>query len=148
VSADTKEAMYGNGNSVNPILKIKGRHYLYGERTMQRADSKLTAVHNVIMVNWTLSGMSTVARRFVFDPNDAELLIQLKLAFKEFLDRIVNERGMEAYNLVMDDRNNNPTTRNNREVIVDLEMIPTDVVEKIYINAIVRESGAVLNTLS
>ncbi len=148
VSADTKEAMYGNGNSVNPILKIKGRHYLYGERTMQRADSKLTAVHNVIMVNWVLTGMSTVARRFVFDPNDAELLIQLKLAFKEFLDRIVNERGMEAYNLVMDDRNNTPETRNNREVIVDLEMIPTDVVEKIYINAIVRESGAVLNTLS
>lgn len=147
VSADTKEAMYGNGNSVNPILKIRGRHYLYGERTMQRADSKLTAVHNVIMVNWVLTGMSIVARRFVFDPNDAELLIQLKLAFKEFLDRIVNERGMEQYNIVMDDRNNTPETRNNREVIVDLEMIPTDVAEKIYINAIVRESGAVLNTL-
>lgn len=148
VSSDTKQAMYGNGNSVNPILNIKGRHYLYGERTMQRAESKLTAVHNVIMVNWVLSGMSTVARRFVFDPNDAELLIQLKLAFKEFLDRIVNERGMEQYNLVMDDRNNTPETRNNREVIVDLEMIPTDVVERIYINAIVRESGAVLNTIS
>jgi phage tail sheath protein FI len=148
VSEDTKQAMYGNGNSVNPILKIKGRHYLYGERTMQRAESKLTAVHNVIMVNWVLSGMSTVARRYVFDPNDAELLIQLKLAFTEFLDRIVNERGMEQYNLVMDDRNNTAETRNNREVIVDLEMIPTDVAERIFINAIVRESGAVLNTLS
>jgi len=95
-----------------------------------------------------LSGMSTVARRYVFDPNDAELLIQLKLAFTEFLDRIVNERGMEQYNLVMDDRNNTAETRNNREVIVDLEMIPTDVAERIFINAIVRESGAVLNTLS
>lgn len=147
VSEDTKQAMYGNGNSVNPILKIKGSHYLYGERTMQRAESKLTAVHNVIMINWVLSGMSTVARRYVFDPNDAELLIQLRLAFSEFLDRIVNGRGIEQYNLVMDDRNNTPETRNNREVVVDLEVIPTDVAEKIYINAIVRESGAVLNTL-
>lgn len=147
VSEDTKQAMYGNGNSVNPILKIKGRHYLYGERTMQRAESKLTAVHNVILVNWVLTGMSQVARRYIFDPNDAELLIQLKLAFSEFLDRIVNERGIEVYNLVMDDRNNTPETRNNREVIVDLELIPTDVAEKIFINAIVRESGAVLNTL-
>jgi len=147
VSDDTKQAMYGNGNSVNPILKIKGRHYLYGERTMQRAESKLTAVHNVILVNWVLTGMSQVARRYVFDPNDAELLITLKLAFSEFLDRIVNERGIEVYNLVMDDRNNTPETRNNREVIVDLELIPTDVAEKIFINAIVRESGAVLNTL-
>lgn len=147
VSEDTKQAMYGNGNSVNPILKIKGSHYLYGERTMQRAESKLTAVHNVIMINWVLSGMSTVARRYVFDPNDAELLIQLKLAFSEFLDRIVNGRGIEQYNLVMDDRNNTAETRNNREVVVDLEVIPTDVAERIYINAIVRESGAVLNTL-
>jgi len=147
VSEDTKQAMYGNGNSVNPILKIKGRHYLYGERTMQRADSKLTAVHNVILVNWVVNGMAVVARRYVFDPNDAELLIQLKLAFTEFLDRIANERGIEAYNLVMDDRNNTAETRNNREVVVDLELIPTDVAERIYINAIVRESGAVLNTL-
>lgn len=147
VSEDTKQAMYGNGNSVNPILKIKGRYYLYGERTMQRAESKLTAVHNVILVNWVVNGMATVARRYVFDPNDAELLIQLKLAFTEFLDRIANERGIEAYNLVMDDRNNTPETRNNREVIVDLELIPTDVAERIYINAIVRESGAVLNTV-
>lgn len=147
VSEDTKQAMYGNGNSVNPILKIKGRHFLYGERTMQRSESKLTAVHNVILVNWVLTGMSAVARRYVFDPNDAELLIQLKLAFTEFLDRIVNERGIEQYNLVMDDRNNTPETRNMREVIVDLELIPTDVAERIYINAIVRESGAVLNTL-
>lgn len=147
VSEDTKQAMYGNGNSVNPILKIKGNHFLYGERTMQRAESKLTAVHNVVMINWVLSGMSVVARRYVFDPNDAELLIQLRLAFSEFLDRIVNGRGIEQYNLVMDDRNNTPETRNNREVVVDLEVIPTDVAEKIYINAIVRESGAVLNTL-
>ena len=147
VSEPTKQAMYGNGNSVNPILKIKGSYYLYGERTMQRAESKLTAVHNVIMINWVLNGMSTVARRYVFDPNDAELLIQLKLAFSEFLDRIVNGRGIEQYNLVMDDRNNTAETRNNRSVVVDLEVIPTDVAEKIYINAIVRESGAVLNTL-
>jgi hypothetical protein len=147
VSEDTKQAMYGNGNSVNPILKIKGRHYLYGERTMQRAESKLTAVHNVVLVNWVVNGMAAVARRYVFDPNDAELLIQLKLAFTEFLDRIANERGIEQYNLVMDDRNNTPETRNNREVIVDLELIPTDVAERIYINAIVRESGAVLNTV-
>jgi hypothetical protein len=147
VSEDTKQAMYGNGNSVNPILKIKGRHYIYGERTMQRAESKLTAVHSVILVNWVVNGMAAVARQKVFDPNDAQLLIALRLGFKDFLNRIVNERGIEQYNLVMDDRNNTAETRNNREVIVDLELIPLDVAERIYINAIVRESGAVLNAV-
>jgi len=145
VSIDVKHAMYGNGNSVNPILKIRGRYVLYGERTLQRAESKLTAVHSVILVNYTVNGLAQIGRRFVFDPNDNELLVHIRLAFSEFLDKIRNERGIEEYELVVDDRNNTPDTRNRREVIVDLSIIPTDVAERIFINATVRESGATLN---
>lgn len=148
VSTDVKQSMYGDGNSVNPLLKIRGSHYIYGDRTLQRAESKLTALHSMVLVNWILTEMSNVARLFIFDPNDDELLVQLRLAFTSVLDRIANDRGIEAYNLVMDERNNTPETRNNREVIVDLEFIPVDAVEKIYINAIVRESGAQLNQAS
>lgn len=146
VSMDVKHAMYGNGNSVNPILKIRGRHMLYGERTLQRAESKLTAVHSVVLVNYVVNGLSQIGRRFVYDPNDNELLVHIRLAFSEFLDKVRNERGIEEYELVVDDRNNTADTRNRREVIVDLSIIPTDVAERIYINATVRESGAALNS--
>jgi hypothetical protein len=147
VSDDTLQAMYGNGNSVNPILDIQGRFFIYGERTMQRLESKLTAIHSVICVNWTVNGMAQVARRFVFDPNDAELLDNLRLSFSEFLDRIVNERGLEQYELVIDTNNNTPDTRNRREVIVDIALIPTDTAERIYINATVNASGAKINNI-
>lgn len=145
VTQDTRQAMYGNGQSVNPILKIRGRHVLYGERTMQVAESKLTAVHSVILVNFIVNGLAEIGRRFVFDPNDVELLVQIRLAFSEFLDKVRNERGLEDYELVIDDRNNNADTRNQRQVIVDLSVIPTDVAERIFINAVVKESGAELN---
>jgi phage tail sheath protein FI len=148
VSSDTKQAMYGNGQSVNPILKMRGRHVLYGERTMQRLESKLTAVHSVILVNWIVKGMAEIARYYVFDPNDQELLTQLRLAFTEYLDKIKNERGLEAYQLIVDDSNNTAETRNRREVIVDLSIVPTDTAERIYINATVRESGAILNSVT
>jgi phage tail sheath protein FI len=121
---------------------------LYGERTLQRTESKLTAVHNVMLVNIVVNGLAAVARRFVFDPNDAELLVQLRFAMSEYLDRIRNERGLEDYNLVCDESNNTATTRNNREVICDLSIIPVDVAERIYINATVRESGAQLNSVT
>jgi len=148
VSDATKQAMYGNGNSINPILKLRGRFMLYGERTLQRAESKLTAMHSVNLVNWVVTGLAVIARRFVFDPNDQELLTQIRLSFSEFMDKVRNERGVEEYLLVVDERNNTADTRNRREVIVDLSLVPTDVAERIYINATVRESGAQLNSVA
>lgn len=148
VSEDVRQAMYGNGNSINGIFKMRGRHVIYGERTMQVAESKLSAIHNVILVNYAVNGLANIGRRFVFDPNDAELLVLIRLAFSEFLDKIRNERGLEDYELIVDDRNNNATTRNQRQVIIDLSLIPVDVAERIFINATVKESGAVLNALS
>lgn len=154
VPSEVRQAMYGNGSSVNPILKTKSpgsavrRIVLYGERTQQIAESKLSQVHAVILVNWVVSGLAEVGRRFVFEPNDLELLVHIRLAFTEFLDKIQNERGIEDYELVVDDRNNTAETRNRREVVVDLQIIPTDVAERIYINATVRESGAELNSVT
>jgi phage tail sheath protein FI len=148
VSDDAKQAMYGNGNSVNPILKTRGRIVLFGERTMQVAESKLSAVHNIILVNYIVTGLAQIGRRFVFDPNDPQLLVLIRLAFSEFLDKVKNERGLEDYSLVIDNRNNNADTRNQKQVIVDLAVIPTDVAERIFINATVKESGAVLNALN
>jgi len=145
VSEDTLQAMYGNGNSVNPILNMQGNFFLYGERTMQRLESKLTAIHSVICVNWTVNGLAQVFRRFVFDPNDAELLTNMDLAGNEFLARIKNDRGLEDYNLSI---TASADDRNNRQVICNLALIPADVAEKIYINATVYESGAVINSIS
>lgn len=141
---DVKQSMYGNGQSVNPILNINNAYYIFGERTMQVAESKLTALHNVIMVNWLVTGMANIAKNYVFDPNDQQLLTQLSLAFTAFIDSIVNERGIEQYNLVMDSTNNNAATRNARCVIIALAVIPTDVAERFFINASVFESGAII----
>lgn len=148
VSKDARQAMYGNGNSVNPIIKISGRYFVYGDRTMQRVESKLTAAHSVILVNTVVKGLAAIGRQFVFDPNDLELLVHIRLAFSEYLDKIRNQRGIEEYELVVDERNNTADTRNRREVIVDLAVIPTDVAERIFINATVRESGAQLNAVN
>lgn len=148
ISEDAKQAMYGNGNAINPIWKTNGQFLLWGDRTLQRSESKLTAIHSVNLVNWIVSGLSDLGRQFVFDPNDNELLLHIQLAYSEFLDKIQNERGLEQYELVVNERNNTAETRNNRSVIVDLAVVPVDVMERLYLNLTVRESGASLNSLT
>jgi phage tail sheath protein FI len=148
VSADAKAGMYGQGQSINPILLDRGQIKLFGERTMQVAESKLSVVHNVVLVDQIVNNMSRISRRFVFEPNDPELLVRLRLALSQFLDKVKNERGIETYNLVLDDSNNNADSRNRREVIVDLDVVPIDAVERIFINAVVRQSGAELQNVT
>lgn len=144
VSDDTKQAMYGvgTGQSVNGIFLMDGQIKLWGERTLQVAESKLSVVHNVILVNYVVNNLAIIAKRFVFEPNDAELLTQVNLAFTQFLDTVKTERGIESYNLVVDNTNNTPETRNLRELIVNLALVPIDTVERIYITATVNSSGA------
>jgi hypothetical protein len=148
ISTNAKEAATAPGNVVNIIVKTQNDIMVYGERTMQRAASKLTAIHNLVLVEYVVQGLAAIGRTKVFDPNDLTLLQQLNLAMTQFLDSVKNLRGIEAYQLVCDSSNNNATTRNLREVIVDLFIVPTDAVEKIYINATVLESGAIVNAVT
>jgi hypothetical protein len=146
-SLDVKNAMYGNGNSVNPVLLIGNSIEVYGDRTLQRTESKLTAIHNVVLVNYILKGFANVARRYTFDPIDDVLFQQLKLDYTNFMEAVKGERGVEGYSIQIDSTNNTADTRNARQVIVDLAIIPIDVAEVFIITATVEKSGATLTNV-
>ena len=146
ISDTNKQAMQGNGNCINPILSSRGVIMVYGDRTLQRSESKLSSLHNVILVNYVLDGLSAIGRGYVFDPNDTTLLGQLQSASNAFLVSVANDRGLEGFNV--DLSANNATTRNQRNVIMKLELIPTDTMERLFIEAVVDASGATLTSVS
>lgn len=153
ISESAKESAYIAGqNPVNIVLQQSGVVKVMGDLTMLRipigTTDKLTAIHNVVLVEYVVQGLAAIGRRHVFDPNDLTLLQQLTLEMTQFLDSVKNLRGIEAYELTCDSSNNNATTRNQRSAIVDLNLIPTDSVEKIYINATVLSSGAIVNAIN
>jgi hypothetical protein len=147
VTLDVKNAMYGNGNSVNPVLLLGNSIEIYGDRTLQRTESKLTAIHNVVLVNYILKGFANIARRYTFDPIDDVLFQQLKLDYTNFMEAVKSERGVEGYAIQLDSTNNTADTRNAKQVIVDLAIIPIDVAEVFIITATVEKSGATLTNL-
>ncbi len=152
LSDEAKEAIDAPGNGLNPIIQSFGQIKVFGDRTMLRVPAgvtdKLTAIHNLVLVEFVVKGLAAIGRTKVFDPNDLTLLQQLNLAMTQFLNGVQALRGIEAYQLVCDSSNNSAANRNNREVIVDLFVIPTDSVERIYINATVNQSGAFVNNVT
>lgn len=149
VSDSVKQMFFSTGNCLNPILFYRGQSILiWGDRTAQRTESKLTALHTVNLVNYIVKSLATLGRRYVFDPNDSVLLDHLRLEFTTFMDSVKSEHGVETYQLIIDSTNNTAADRNARRVNCDLIIIPTDVMETLNINVIVNESGAVLNTVN
>lgn len=147
VSKDTRSAMYGGGQAVNPILFDYGKIMVYGNRTLQRVESKLSDLSVAMLVKYVVKNMSIIGRKYVFDPNDPELLMLLKMDFTSFLEGVKSDRGLEDYNLKIDSENNTAEVRNQRAAIVDFNMIPYGAMERLYINAIVNKSGATINNI-
>lgn len=136
-----RDASYGNGNSVNPILWLNGQATLFGERTMAVAESELAVIHCNTLVHTVLDGMAAIGRKHTFEPNDKQLVTSLTQEFTAFLSGIQNSRGMESYAFTID---NSAANRSKRQVVVSLELVPTEDMERMFINAAVFAAGAQL----
>jgi hypothetical protein len=147
-SMDALNASYGNGNSVNVLILMGNSIEIYGDRTMQRTESKTTALHTMVLVNYILKGFASIARRYTFQPIDQVLFSQLSLEYNDFMEAVKRERGVEGYSIQVDSKNNTPATINARRVIVDLSFIPEDVAEVFIITASVEKSGTTLLNIS
>jgi hypothetical protein len=132
-------------SNVNLILSNQGRIQVYGDRTLQVADSKLSMEHVAFLTNYIVQGFGQIARRHIFDPNDPVLLSQLFTEGTQFLDGIANNRGFDGpYKLVIDSSNNTAATRNQRQVNMSLGIIPVGVAEVFNLALTVNASGAQL----
>jgi hypothetical protein len=147
ISNDAKQSTYRNGNVLNPIIINRNRIMLFGNQTTQRSNSKLASLNNVVTVNTILRAMYQRGRKYIFDPLDDILLAQMYQDFKNLLQGFKNDRFVEDFSLQLDKTNNSADDRNNRQANVDFSIIPIDALEKLFINATVRESGAVLNSV-
>jgi hypothetical protein len=147
-SDEARQASYRDGNVVNSILVNQNRIMLFGNATTQRTDSKLASLNNLITVNTILRNMYKRGRKYLFDPLDDILLAQMYQDFRNLLSGYKNDRMIEDFDLTLDKTNNSPDDRNQRQAQVAFQVVPIDALEKLFIKATVRESGAVLNSLS
>jgi phage tail sheath protein FI len=138
-----RDLLYGSGNAVNPIVKFpQDGIVVWGQRTMQRTDSALDRVNVRMLLIYVKKNMTEILRQFIFEPNDRVLWKQVTATLIPFLSDIQSRRGLNGFQVVVDETNNTPERIDRNELWVSVFLQPTKTVEFIVLNLVVLRSGA------
>jgi len=127
---------------INCIRFIPGRGYvIWGQATLQTQPSATQHVNVRRLFNYIKKSISTSVAFGVFDPNDEFLRKQLRGITSSFLEPIKQGRGLNAYDVVCDDRNNLPDTIASGDLILDVYADPVIAVKRIHLTAFIQPTG-------
>lgn len=131
-------------NQINPIMNRRGEGIVvWGAETLQAHKSSLSNINVRRLVNLLKTAISEVVLTGVFEPNDTFLRKELYTVSDDFLRPIKEGRGMYAYEVVCDERNNTAQTIANGDVILDIYIDPTLYTKRIHLNAIIPKTGQI-----
>lgn len=133
-----RDLLYGFNNAVNPLVNFQQDGItVFGQRTLQRRDSALDRVNVRMLLIALKKGLIPILRNFIFEPNDRTLWDSVKNAVSPFLQDIKSRRGITAYQVICDSRNNTPIRRDRNELWVSVLIKPTRAVEFVVLNLVV-----------
>lgn len=142
-SEGERDLLYGNQNSVNPIVKFaQDGITIWGQRTLQRTSSALDRVNVRMLLIYLKKNMTTLLRNYLFEPNDPALWTQVQNTIDPFLADVQARRGINAYRIVVDSTNNTPERIDRNELWVTVFIQPTRAVEFIVVNLVTLRTGA------
>jgi len=142
---DKRNTLYAN--RVNPIAIINSAIAVYGQKTLLDKVSYLDRVNVRRLLAYLKRRSRRLAEQFVFEFNDEFTRSQMSGIFNQFLQDVLNKRGLEEFLVVCDETNNDATVRENNELYVDLYVKPTAVAEFIYLRFFVTRPGIDLQEL-
>lgn len=133
-----RDLLYGFNNAVNPLVNFpQDGVTVFGQRTLQRRDSALDRVNVRMLLIALKKGLIPLLRNFLFEPNDRILWSQVDNAIRPFLADIKSRRGITAFDVIVDERNNTPIRRDRNELWVSVLIKPTRAVEFIVLNLVI-----------
>jgi hypothetical protein len=106
-----RDALQGNGNSVNPIVQFTDGLYIFGNRTLQRSDTPMDAVHVTRLVTYLRSVVSKAVRPLLFAPNDQDTWREFVAIVRPIMEAVKSQRGVEAFAVQCDADTNPEETR-------------------------------------
>lgn len=149
-SQGERDYMYSNGNVVNPIINKSGQGVmLLGQRTTQRADTKLDRINVRRLLNYMEKAIATSVASLLFDPNDEITRALFRTLVKPIMSEIQGRRGIEAnWEVICDESNNPETIRNRNELHGEILFIPIGAAEMIQLTFTILNQQAQFEELS
>ena len=139
-----RDTLYGDGSRVglNPIARFPGQGvYVFGQKTLQIGSSALDRVNVARLLAYLRERFDSLARPFIFEPNDNITRANVKQVFDSFLGELLSKRAIYDFIVVCDETNNTPARIDRNELYVDVAIEPVKAAEFIYIPVRVVNTG-------
>lgn len=87
---------------INSIYTDRNNHYIWGNRTLQIANTLLTEISIVRMLLYLRRQVNTIGLRLLFEPNDSNVANQFSNALNPILSDLRSRRGIFNYAINLD----------------------------------------------
>ncbi len=126
---------------INPLAKLEGSIVVWGQKTLQFKASALDRINIRRMLCHIKKAFAGFSKYLIFENINAALFDKFKSMANPFLARLVQNYGLNGYQLIMDENNNTPDTRANNEVHCKLVLEPTPTGEKFIFTFVITRQG-------
>lgn len=142
ITQGLRDVMYTN--KVNPLTNLPGTGLvIYGQKTLAETPSSLDRINVARLVNYLRLQLNTLARPFIFEPNDPITRKSISAVVSSLLNDLIAKRGITDYLVVCDGTNNTAERIARNELYVDVAIQPTKDVEFIYIPIRLKNPGEI-----
>ena len=137
-----RDTLYAN--AVNPITFITGAGLVaFGQKTRQLTASSLDRINVARLVIYLRSQLNTLAKPYLFEPNDKITRDEIKGAAESLMLELVGQRALYDFLVVCDESNNTPARIDRNELHLDIAIEPVKAVEFIYIPLRLKNTGEI-----
>jgi phage tail sheath protein FI len=129
---------------VNPLTFITGTGLVnYGQYTRARGASSVDRINVARLVEFLRRKLATLAKPYVFEPNDKITRDEIKADVEGLLLELVGQRALYDFLVVCDESNNTPARIDRSELYIDIAIEPVKAVEFIYIPLRLKNTGEI-----
>jgi len=127
---------------INPIVKFPSEGYVFfSQRTLQQAKTALESINVKRMLLEVKRIIVELGNKILFEQMTSSLRSQFIKDASSQLSTIQLQRGIELFQVVCDDTNNNEQDRQANRMNAQVRIVPTRGVEYIVMDFIVTNSG-------
>jgi len=140
LSQGNKDTLYSS--NINPIATLpKQGVVVYGQKTLQKAQSALDRVNVRRLMIELKSYIRQIADTVVFEQNTIATRNSFVARVTPFLEGIQQKQGLYAYKVVMDGTNNGPAVIDQNQLVGQIYIQPTRTAEFISLDFILTPTG-------
>jgi phage tail sheath protein FI len=129
--------------NVNPLATFPGEGVVaFGQKTLQKNRTSLDRISVRRLLINLKRFVSSVSRQLVFEQNTAVTRNRFLSTVNPYMEQVVQQQGLYAYKIVMDDTNNTADVIDRNQLIGQIYIQPTKTAEFIVLDFTLQPTGA------